>query len=224
LGRQFAVDLPAHRLVRCEVLLDTERIQFYRLRHATSGRYQPLGGGAVRGRCWLSKRPRRSNMRLIVLTDGGRAGKGCKVGQAGKVGNGWDKAPAAPAASIASRIATAPYSPRALSLRRRMRQASTSSSTLCGVRRGEAFGPSGRSDQSTESSRSSPACWAQRRTVSRLTWNRRATARRLSPARTAATISRRFASLTSLFCQFAVSCTAFGTMLLNASYWHSGER
>jgi hypothetical protein len=32
LGRQFAVDLPAHRLVRCEVLLDTERIQFYRLR------------------------------------------------------------------------------------------------------------------------------------------------------------------------------------------------
>jgi putative transposase len=43
LGRQFKVDLPPHRLARCEVLLEAERIRFYRLRRREP-HLQPLIG------------------------------------------------------------------------------------------------------------------------------------------------------------------------------------
>ena len=43
LGHQLQVDLPAHRLVRCEVLLDAECIRFYRLRRRDP-HLQPLIG------------------------------------------------------------------------------------------------------------------------------------------------------------------------------------
>lgn len=43
LGRQFTVDLPAHRLVRCEVLLDAGKIRFFRLRRREP-HLQPLIG------------------------------------------------------------------------------------------------------------------------------------------------------------------------------------
>jgi hypothetical protein len=43
LGRQFQVDLPPHRLVRCEVQLEAERIRFYRLRRREP-HMQPLIG------------------------------------------------------------------------------------------------------------------------------------------------------------------------------------
>lgn len=43
LGRRFAVDVPAYRLVRCEVLLDAGCIQFYRLRRREP-HAQPLVG------------------------------------------------------------------------------------------------------------------------------------------------------------------------------------
>jgi len=45
LGRCFSVDLPAHRLVRCEVLLDQDCIRFYRLRRREPY-IQPLIGQA----------------------------------------------------------------------------------------------------------------------------------------------------------------------------------
>lgn len=46
LGRAFPVELPAHRLVRCEVLLKEGCIRFYRLRRREPFQ-QPLIGEVV---------------------------------------------------------------------------------------------------------------------------------------------------------------------------------
>ena len=94
---------------------------------ATSGRYQPLGGGGRRLRLRPSKTPRRRRIRLIVGIDGHGS---------------TFRAP------ISRRIAAAPYSPNTLWSLSHWRIVSTSCSSAGLVRRVR-FGAGGRSVQST---------------------------------------------------------------------------
>ena len=137
---------------------------------ATSGRYQPGGGGGRRIRRPASRTPRRSRMRPIVRTDGTTAG---------------------PRATSSLWMARAPYSPRSLVSFSVWRRRRTRSTIAEAVRRTRAV-IGRRSRQSTRSKARSPARRHHHCTVERLTSCARATARIDAPARTSATIVYRF--------------------------------
>jgi hypothetical protein len=138
----------------------------------TSGRYHPRGGGGRRIRRRASRAPRPSRMRPIVRTDGTTA---------------W------PRATSSRWMARAPYSPRSLVSFSSRRQTSTRSSTADSVRRTRR-GIGERSLQSTRSRGKSPARRHHHCTVKSRTSCARATDRIEAPARTSATIVRRFSS------------------------------
>ena len=139
---------------------------------ATSGRYQPIGGGGLRTRVRPSRMPRRWRMRPMVRLEGIRA---------------------VCCSSIAARMASAPKSPRSLTVNS-LRNLRTSSSVTALVRLMGRGAPEGRSLQFTRSSRVVDARSTHRRTVCKPTPKVRAVRRNDCPRRTACTIARRCCS------------------------------